>query len=226
VKYDVTLQEVHYTFKIISLLLATSIAASPLYARQIKEPKEKTKRSNSTTIGFRSGRALFYSSTKMGGSKQIKTYPGISNSLFARKPIYGRVSLEGGATYTMFRKPVSLPFKENKNLNSFQAYNIALPVTVNYFFLPGHCCIHPYIGAGFQYNLTPNNRTGSPFNNESNVAYQDNQQGGTKYISLLFTQGVTFQVNTKIQINQSVHFAPGNNNRVIGIDLGIGCQLP
>ena len=51
-------------------------------------------------------------------------------------------------------------------------------------------------------------------------------QPETKYITILFTQGVTFEVNTKIQVTQSFHFIPSNTNSVIGIDLGIGYKLP
>jgi len=48
----------------------------------------------------------------------------------------------------------------------------------------------------------------------------------TKYISILFTQGVIFEVSTKIQVNQSFHFIPESNAKRIGIDLGVGYQLP
>ena len=51
-------------------------------------------------------------------------------------------------------------------------------------------------------------------------------QADTKYITILFTQGVTFEVNTKIELTQSFHFIPTNTTNIIGIDLGIGYKIP
>ena len=56
--------------------------------------------------------------------------------------------------------------------------------------------------------------------------YNTPPQSDTKYITIVFTQGVTFEVNTKIEVSQSFHFIPENNNTVIGINLGVGYKIP
>jgi len=82
--------------------------------------------------------------------------------------------------------------------------------------------MHPFFGAGLQYNIKPFCQT-APIYNDGGYNYSP--QAGTKCISILFTQGVTFEINTKIEIGESFHFIPNNNNRVIGIDLGIGYKI-
>jgi len=149
-----------------------------------------------------------------------------------RKALNAHIKMECGISYSVIQNASSFNINDRTVGNKYyaitqKAYNLALPVTVNYFFLPGHCCMHPYVGAGFQYNLnlTDGSNTISPFSGDYRASTV-NQQTGTKYISIRFTEGITFQVNTKIQINQSFHFIPDNNNKVIGVDLGFGYQLP
>lgn len=194
----------------------------------MKHSKAKNKKNTASIIGFRSGREILFNASPLIYNKQSKVHAGVSNSLVLRKPLNNHFNVEGAISYRVFQNLTTNNTSDktpgNKNTLSQKAYNIALPVAVNYFFFPGKCRVRPYFGAGFQYNLNLNNASNaiSLFPNDNKI--EDNQQHGVKYIS--FTQGITFQVNTKIQVTQSFHFIPDNNNKVIGIDLGIGCQLP
>jgi outer membrane protein W len=102
---------------------------------------------------------------------------------------------------------------------------LSMPVTVQYYFLPEKSRVRPYCGAGLQGNILTNTGSPAPFTDGLPTEYY-NTQPDTKYITILFTQGVTFEVNTKIEVNQSFHFIPGSTNKVIGIDLGIGYKIP
>jgi len=218
--------------KILTFLLTlscTTFAALCLHAQiNLKNTKAKPKHNTSATIGFQSGRELLFNSSPLVHSKQSKVHYGLSNSLVLRKPINTRFKAEVGITYGTIQNSSSIG-NVNERASGFstqKAYYIALPVTINYFCLPEHCKVRPYFGAGIQYNINLQGGNAiSPFSNET-YPQENPTPPGTRYISILFTQGITFQVNTKIEINQSFHFMPDNTNKVFGINLGIGYKIP
>lgn len=222
--------------KIAAIIIAMSTSAiMPYYsygeAKTHVKPKHKKAAKPATTIGFRSGRELLFNSSPLIHNRQGKIHSGISNSIVLRKPINTHFAVDAGIKYTSFRGLSQVVPNDNSTAAKYTAaqkvYDLALPVTINYFILPEHCCVHPYIGAGFQYNLTLSNSKSSPFNSDTYTANVGNQLPGTKYISILFTQGITFRVNTKIEVNQSFHFIPcGSNTKTLGIDLGFDYRLP
>ena len=109
----------------------------------------------------------------------------------------------------------------NKGVNKFAASKINIPLTLQYHPL---CCgakIDPFVGMGLQYNF--NTATSSQSNPE--LTFQ-NTNTGTKYISILFTQGVTYEINTKIDVDESIHFIPGTGSKSLGFNVGIGYKLP
>ena len=190
--------------------------------------QSKTWHNNSTgkhkqplTVGFKSGQDILFPSHNYN-----KTHYAISSTLFLRKPITSNFFFETGLKYSVIQSG-SNPFY--KTLNSGyatpkQAFSLTIPVTIQYYFLPEKSRVRPYIGGGMQYGFGGNNNNITPFNTENHPDFTD--QTGTKYISILFTQGVTFEINTKIQVNQSFHFLPEATNKTFGIDIGIGFKLP
>ncbi len=109
---------------------------------------------------------------------------------------------------------------------SAKPYSVGVPVTVQYYFLPEKHKLHPYFGAGLQYQYNLNSNIAPITGDGRNIPALPIPQPGTKYLNILFTQGVTFEINTKIQISESIHFSPGSTDKVIGIDLGLGYKLP
>ncbi len=127
------------------------------------------------------------------------------------------MKIEAGLTYAVLRDYCCL-----ESLISTNKKNITLPLTVQYFLFNGKNKIQPFIGAGLQYNIDATNTTrNSQANIESLPAESSTDK---KYISLLFTQGITYEISTKIHITQSIHFIP-TNEKNIGIDIGIGFNL-
>ena len=171
------------------------------------------------TIGFQSGRELLFNSSPLIHSRQSKVHPAISSRLVLRKPINAHFKVETGLSYSAIQTPGSATVGYKK------PYTLAVPVTLQYYFLPKQCRVQPYFGAGMQYNFNTPSNTISPFNGDITPSV-NNYQSGTKYISILFTQGMTFEINTKIEINESFHFIPNNGNKTIGLDLGIGYNIP
>lgn len=218
--------------KILTFLLTlscTTFAALCLHAQiNLKNTKVKPRHSNPTTIGFQSGRELLFNSSPLVHSKQSKVHYGLSNSLVLRKPLNTHFKAEAGVIYGTVQNSSSMTNLNDRvgNIAAQKACYVSMPLTINYFCLPEHCKVRPYFGAGIQYNINVQGGNAiSPFSNETYP--QENQTpSGTRYISILFTQGITFQVNTKIEINQSFHFIPDNSNKIFGINLGIGYKIP
>ena len=205
------------------LLSYLTIASFTVFAqskikRTTKKPEHKT-----TTLGIQTGKDLYFNTSSALHNKQGKMHYGTNKALVLRKSLNTHFKAEAGFSY-------NTPLNQN-GLNFFPAKvpaqnNVSVPVTIQYYFLPEKYKLHPYCGAGLQGNICCNNGT------QPNYASGDvrpdccNTPADTKYISILFTQGVTFEVNTRIQVSQSFHFIPGNTTRVIGLDLGIGYKFP
>lgn len=177
------------------------------------------------TIGFQTGRELLFNSSPLLHSKQSKVHYGISKSLVLRKSLNTHFKLETGLNYTGYQNTAN-PFTPIEKLTS-NPYTYSVPVTIQYHFLSGKCKLHPFCGAGFQYNIINKNYSSpSPIGMTDAMSQNYIPQNDTKYITILFTQGVTYEVNTKIQVTQSFHFIPQNTSNIIGIDLGIGYNIP
>ena len=211
-----------FVSKILTIgVVALSITSVCSYA-QIKHKKTAKKIIRPITLGFQSGRELLFNSSPLIHSKQSKEHLGISNRLVLRKPLNAHFKIETGLSYGNVQTNINTAPGSYKNNPT---YKFAIPLTTQYYFLPRETRIKPYLGAGVQYNFNPgvNPNLISPFNTDYPTSTISNPEG-TKYISILFTQGMTFEVNTKIEINESFHFLPCE--KIIGIDLGIGYKFP
>jgi len=190
--------------------------------------QSKTKLANKKhgiTIGFQSGREVLQNQSSLFNNKQSKMLYGINHNLVLRKAIKPHFKFETGVTYSEFQNQAFI--QKNRSNHTLKPYSLSLPATLQYFFLPEKCRLHPYCGAGLQYNLNIASNTISPFSGDAPSATSVvGSENGTKYISILFTQGITYEINTKIQVTQSFHFIPSNNNKTFGIDLGVGYTIP
>jgi outer membrane protein W len=183
--------------------------------------KNKTKQPTTDkkiTIGFRAGKEF---QLNPGGRQVITNNTGI----IFRRPVSNRFKVEGGINYGTTQNQCCISSLIAGNSSGPKPYKLTLPASIQYYMLPKCCKLQPFMGAGLQYNFSNRNTTLSPFTGDARKTYNTDNTGGTQYISILFTQGVTFEVNTRIQITQSFHFMP-DANKTIGIDLGIGYRLP
>ena len=111
---------------------------------------------------------------------------------------------------------------DKKYLNTAKG-SISLPLSIQYYFLQTKWRLQPYCGAGIQYNIGKQGPMMPPF--ASDIRLDNTMPTQTRYINVLITQGVSFQVSTRIQLTQSFHFAPDRTNPTMGMDLGIGFNL-
>ena len=182
--------------------------------------RNKTKQhhySDKVTIGFKTGRTLF-STPAHPSHKMLES---TSHKLFLRKTIGPNFKIETGLDYYHQQNQVFFPVQKGNGYHL--PYRISIPVSVDYFILPETAKIRPYFGVGMQYNFKKHHA--NPIIGET-INTTPTCQAGTKFVSILLTQGVTFEVNTKIQITQSIHFYQYNNEKVFGVDIGIGFKIP
>jgi len=203
-------------------LCYAALASACVYGQDISLHKKH----RPVTIGFQTGRELLFNSSPLLHSRQSKVHYGVSSSLVLRKPLNTHFKLETGIKYSAIPNAIKIKISTNKDFNSntYKQYKqVAAPFTIQYYFLRPQVRVRPSLGAGLQYNYTINGSDFPPFN--SNLQPENSAPSGTKYISVLFTEGITFQINTKIQLTQSFHFIPGNTDKSIGLDFGIDYNI-
>ena len=135
-------------------------------------------------------------------------------------PIVTRFKAEAGMS---FSSVLIYPGKKdlNKNTDLKRINHIAIPLTVQYYFLPKESKLQPYIGMGAM--LNPNTKNTMTLTDD---AGNYTSYPGTQYISILFTQGVTFEVNPHIHLTQSLHLFNVGGRAAIGLNFGIGFYIP
>ena len=207
--------------KILSLFLIlwlSSIASFTVLAQtNIKKAEKKTDKR--VVLGIQTGKEILLSTPSIHG--QTKIHSATTKSIVLKKSLNERFKIETGINYATNTGMDCFCGKRTANLKSSK---ISLPISLQYYFLPEKYRLHPYCGAGVQGCLSGDNNQLS-INNTESTDY-NKRQSDTKNITILFTQGFTFEVNTKIQVNQSLHFIPGNTTKVIGIDFGVGYKFP
>lgn len=218
-----TVRNIH---KILSLatLLSMVFASVCLSAKtKVKQAKKK----QSITIGFQTGRSTKYNASSMHSSSKSKTYLNDHKIVF-NKTINRHFKAETGIGYSLYQNGNQGTGLNNSNTQSFHKSNQPyFPLSVQYYPLSEKTKFHPFCGVGLQFNPNLNASFTSPFNSTGDsYPSQGNTMPGTKYISIIFTQGVTYEINTKIQITQSFHFLQNNNDNTLGIDVGVSFSLP
>lgn len=165
-----------------------------------------------TNIGFYKG-VSYLDVAKSGHCKhQVST-----GGIIVNMPIVHHFKAEVGLDYAHF---LSFP-KQDKRALPDGNNNISMPLSIQYYFLPQKCRVQSYLGAGTILYADVKNAPSLMDNGELKPTIP-----GTKYISLLFTQGIIFEINPKIQISESIHFIKEGANTSIGLNFGIGFRLP
>lgn len=188
-----------------------------LYGQNQCYKKSHTK--HALTIGFQSGKSVLFETPTP--SKKIKKQYFTNNALNLNVAISKHIKAESGISYNTIPSQ-SFVINGLAKPSTLKYSGVSVPFTLQYYPLQHHCRLQPYCGVGFQYNNNPFNASlSAPTDNNS----ADNAQSGTKYISVIFAQGMTFEINTKIQITQSFHFIPEGAEKTIGFGFGIGYMI-
>ena len=188
--------------------------------------KDNTKHKNkkqSIAIGFQSGKN--YTATSLFGTHNNTT---IERKFTVRKTLGKHLKTETGINY-LLKMPDNKDKYTKDPFKYLKPYRTSLPVSLQYYPFSEHKKVQPYCGLGLQYNFSLDNKHSNSYTTPTEMLSDAKSQQllqGTKYISLFFTQGIIYEINTKIQVTQSFHFIPDNNSSTFGIDLGIGFTLP
>jgi outer membrane protein W len=200
-----------FTLLILTLTVAFSLHAQDTTFSQIKK---------TITLGFQAGTQLNYCAPYQ--NNKIGKYQ-YTNRLLARKKITHHFDVETGINYAvipMGNTITPLPFTSRlKN----QGSQLSIPLTIQYNFLPETKRLRPYISAGAIYDII---KISAP--PATKPAYTDGAipaMQSNKGIGAVVTQGVIYEINTKIEFNENIHFIQQNNCKCIGFDLGIGYKL-
>ena len=205
--------------KLYSVILLSALAVSTS-TYTYGQAKKKTKNAPGITLGFQGGREILFNSSPLIHSRQSKVHYGISKSFVLRKSIGTHFKAETRLNDVTYPGAISMNVF-NKSINKYTASKINIPLTLQYHPL---CCgtkVDPFCGLGLQYNFNPS--SGEQLNRETPF---QNTNTGTKYISILFTQGVTYEISTKIDVDESIHFIPGTGSKSLGFNVGVGYKLP
>jgi outer membrane protein W len=206
-------------------ILFTALLSGILFTSVCVYGKEKiVNKHRKTTIGIQTGRDVIFTDQK---SNLPKFKYSTTTSLIIKKNIAEHFKVETGINYTgLFGR--TQPQGPASLLTNMEPYRISLPVSIQYYVLPEKCKAQPYCGIGLQvdHNLTQKLRANQLTDAQTNVFVNTPPQPGNKSISILFTQGFTYEVNTKIQVTESVHFITNNWDNTLGINIGIGYHLP
>lgn len=180
----------------------------------------QTRPTNKTSIGFRTGTSAWINPAERNNTASYL----VKNSMVITKPINTHFRAEALVNLNIFQNQCCIDKILKASPKEYlTSAKMTLPVTIQYFPLRPKNKLQPYIGAGVQYD--PSSSSIIAHSNNNDVPVKNGNLSGTKYISIIFTQGVTYKVSTDIQVIQSFHFIPGND-RQIGIDLGIGYTIP
>jgi outer membrane protein W len=197
--------------KIFLFSFGLALVVTSVSGQTIKAKKHQV---SNITIGFNTGASTVFKAPVI-----YKPNPRWNNfsSLTVKKDLNKHIAISTGVDYS---NNISL----TKHINKQTAVNtISIPTTVQYYLLPTGKRFRPYVGAGVSYNIIKTGFNGS--NYQDAPIGQCCLQNGTKYISIIATQGVMFEINTKIQINESIHFMPSNQANIIGVNVGMGYKL-
>ena len=164
------------------------------------------------TIGFYTGADI-----TLNRAYQKVGFNTTSSTVLLNKALTRQLKLETGLTFNTYTIQ-----KQTSNPNNPLRKTLKIPVTIQYYFLPGQYKFQPYLGIGTLLSTRKLNTNSEVSTDAANAS----QPTPNKYISILFTQGATYEVNTKIQLLESIHVLNLQNTPTISVNVGIGFKLP
>ena len=181
------------------LIITGVVAVNSVFAKNKQTPILSNRH---FSIGFNTG---IITTT----NKSISLTPSTqTKAIVLGAAISKQMRLEAGVTW--FRQAMA-------NKNNYRQYtSFLIPISANYYLLPKKSRFQPYLGIGASY-----------YRQFTGVNYESNQiANGLNKMSIMFTQGFTIEVNTKINITQSLHLIATEEKKTIGLSIGIGFKLP
>jgi len=204
----------------ITTLLATTIIGSGSIAYSQGYDRSKlTKIDHRYTIGFERQVYTLYNNNKVGISNKTKMAEEYTNRILFRMKLTTRLRLETGLSFRDINNILSNNAKQPQTISLNSPLINSIPLTIQYQLQNDRKRLRPYIGTGVQFyngNNAPNTEI---VNDERGIS------NGLKYINIIFTQGLIYDITPDLQISQSIHIIPDNGIRPIGINIGVGYRI-
>ena len=109
---------------------------------------------------------------------------------------------------------------QNNNLSLKRNNFVSIPVSVQYYLLPKKSKIQPYFGFGAM--IVPDAQKYIFVKDGDGIKLMQ----GTSNISLLITQGVNIEINTKIHLTESLHIISSEGKTNFGLNFGVTLYVP
>ncbi|HXS37200.1 MAG TPA: OmpW family outer membrane protein [Flavipsychrobacter sp.] len=200
-------------------------------AKSLTQKHRTNHKTHDLAIGFQAGAQTMFTPTINSPHLFDNHKYNFTKGVYLKKYWGNYFGLEASVNYSNIPK---IDISENRNTTGNpgftpqdKIYTITIPIVIQYYILPKSCKFRPYIGAGAVYCKNNNFFSPTPpisgdLINQPKPSIQCNS-----YISISVVQGITYEVNTKIQFNESLHFEPKNNccNNTLGLSLGVGYKL-
>lgn len=173
------------------------------------------------TIGFERQVYSIYKPTTVDLSPKTKAAAQTCNTILLRMKLTSRFRMETGLSF----KDIDRILNNNGKIACFnmnEPCKISIPLNIQYQLLSERSRLRPYFGAGVQYNINNNSLSKITERDAINNPLLSNE---VKYLNIIFTQGLIYDVTPDLQITQSIHILPENGIKPIGINLGIGYRI-
>lgn len=197
-----------------TLLLSAYVSHS--FGQQAFAPQYNARIEHSITLGFERQVASIYTPKSFEVSAGVKEAAKRFNTIFLRIKLTNRFRVQTGLSYKDIDRMLCNSGKCSA-FNMLSNYQMTVPLTIQYQMLDHQSRLHPYFGAGVQYNLTNKN------SNEANL--DPALAARLQYLNIIFTQGLIYDITPDLQITQSIHIVPQNGMKPVGINLGIGYRI-
>lgn len=207
----------------VALLCAGIISLMPVAESigQVYDRSKLTRFDQKFTIGLE--RTVYSLYAPRGWNLSPKTTRAQDNCyrILLRMKLTRRFRIETGLSYKDIDRLLGTNKIKNKQFNLYQPCKLTVPLTIQYQLQSERSRLHPYIGAGIQYNYYDATVGG----NTTDVLANKNISNSLKYLNIIVTQGLIYDVTPDLQITQSIHIIPENGIKPVGINLGIGYRL-
>ncbi len=173
------------------------------------------------TIGFERKVYSLYKPTTVDLSPRTKAAAHTCNTILLRMKLTSRFRMETGLSF----KDIDRILNNNGKvacMNMNEPCKMSIPLTIQYQLLSERSRLRPYFSAGVQYNINNNSMSKITERDAINNPLLSNE---VKYLNIIFTQGLIYDVTPDLQITQSIHILPENGMKPIGINLGIGYRI-
>lgn len=203
----------------IAILLSASILAGKSAIAQGYDRSKLTKIDHKFTIGFERQIYTLYNNNTAVSQKTIQAAERTNRILFRMK-LTTRLRIETGLSFRDINKMLSNNGKQHKALCLSSPLINSIPLTIQYQLQNDRKRLRPYLGTGIQYFNTANNA-----DSREVMANDGKISNGLKFVNIIFTQGLIYDITPNLQISQSIHIIPENGIRPIGINIGVGYRI-